>query len=146
MTQKVKKQCVLSTSTNFSVKVNTINPKSTECLFVDIKSWIKPQAEYDFEKLPSSINKKIKQDIFYKLKDAPFEKNFILDFDLRASGLRKDKLSFMKINLALFPKTPLPFLHDTYKETLNGIINDTIKILEDYDIKYYKNKKNGISG
>lgn len=145
MQEKTKKQQEIFLLEDFTTKINTFNNKVPKCIFTEIKSWIKPNVEYDFERLPQQLEKKIKQQIYNKLNKDLFKEKFILDFDLRSSGLKKNKLSFLKINLSLFPNTLLPFLNENHREEIEKLIKEIIIILKEKDINYYGRKQYGLS-
>ena len=78
----------------------------------------------------------VKEDFFYKKKS-------IVDFNMASSGIRKDKRSYMSVELTLFKKEPL--LPLTSKDLLDevGYISENLItgfFERDKDFKFFKTK------
>ncbi|NIQ16887.1 MAG: hypothetical protein GTO02_21640, partial [Candidatus Dadabacteria bacterium] len=80
----------------------------------------------------SNIRKKIKQKLNNSLNKELFHNNkYIVDLDMRTSGLSVDKRSFMSCEITLYQKKYLPLnkpkILDNTKKIINEVIDECIE-------------------
>ncbi len=81
----------------------TVNIKSFKYLYLNLSSWVEPL--HDLERWGEKINRmkyKIKSVVHNQIGETPFKEKVIVDLDLRSSGIKKGKRSFMKCEITLF--------------------------------------------
>jgi hypothetical protein len=126
MLVKLGKQVKLPANNHFTIKYGTINALQPRAIFVSIHSWATPKHNQRFDKklrkLTLSVKHKIDEEINYDV----FHRKYIVEFDLRASGLQKNKQSFLAIELTLYPKHIIPFPADIYDKTINDLVNNLL--------------------
>jgi len=84
------------TNTNESrFKVGTVDKDNPKSFYVNISSWVEPMIEVEADK---SL-RKLYKDLERVIKNNKLTNLHILDLDLRESGLRKGKRSFMKCEI-----------------------------------------------
>ena len=80
-----------------------------------------------------------------KLVKTPFKSKTIVDLDLRASGIKKGKRSFLRCEITLFLKDlkhkdiKVPCISESVTDITNEIINKTL--LTSQTFKFHKSKK-----
>ena len=92
------------------------------------------------------INKKLKQDLFnyFNLNETSgfLKNNTIVDLDIRESGIKFGKRSFMSCEITLFQKEEISIISDKIKKPLNEVTSMLIDKIFDLDenFKYHKKK------
>lgn len=97
---------------NYNITYGTVNNKKPKSIYLNISSWLEPIKDetnnYSFD--IRTLNKKIKQTLFNYL-DANktiFNKDrTIVDLDIRESGIKLGKRSFMNCEVTFFMKEAL---------------------------------------
>jgi hypothetical protein len=143
---KTGKEVDIDLKENYNIKLGTIDNKNPKSIYLNITAWGDP-ISYDDEKnyvtIINRLRKKIKQNLYNNLdKERFYSNNYMVDLDMRHSGIRRNKRSFMSCEITLFQKKKLPVnnpeLIDESKELVNKIINTC---LEDNDnFVFYKTK------
>mgnify|MGYP003638829659 CR=1 FL=1 len=91
------------TSEYFRTSYGTVDVKSFKSLYLNLSSWVEPI--HNLERWGEKINRikyKIKSTVHNKIPQTPFKDKVIVDLDLRSSGIKKGKRSFMKCEVTLF--------------------------------------------
>ena len=134
---KLGKELKLKISENYKTKIGTVNNKDAKSLYITLSAWAEIN-DYDENKnyrsflnslrknIKTSINKTINKNYFYDSK-------YIVDLDMRISGFKPDKRSYMSCELTLYQKKQLPINN-------KNILNNTKRIL--YNVLDIFNKNN----
>lgn len=134
MLVKLGKEIKIPTNENFISKYGTINALNPQSIFISIHSWATPKHNLRFNKklrvLSHNVKKRIHSEIDYQV----FHDKYIVDFDMRESGLQKDKQSFMSVEITLFPKNIITFPNDIYNSTITKLVDNVVR-----DIKRDRN-------
>lgn len=131
---------------NLKVVTGTIDNKNPKSVYFNISGWALPINDDDinYKRLFNDIEKKIKSLIFNNLDTSIFHSNkFIVDFDMRESGIRVGTKSYINCDVTLFQKHLFKIQNKKIQESLEGIIqiiNDKIFISSKYFL-FTKNKK-----
>ena len=110
-----------------------MNNKNPKAIYINISSWAEPIEEEDVNYNYSirSLNKKIRQTLFNNFdleNDCLFDKQrTIVDLDIRESGIRYGKRSFMSCEITLY-------LFDEYSIT-SVFMKDKLETLTEYMLK-----------
>ena len=109
--------------------VDSINLKS---LYLNIQTWVEPTIISDnWQRIVLNLSRAIKHTLYEILDRSVFQDNFIVDLDLRSSGLTLKKKSFMNLEINLYVKNQeIDFkskkLHDTLKQMSKKIISQNL--------------------
>ena len=130
----------------FRTSYGTVDITTLKSVFLNLSSWVEPLEE--LEKWETTINGfkiKITKSIQKQLINTPFKRKIIVDLDLRASGIRKGKRSFMKCEITLFLENNK--IKDLKSPNIiNSVTTLTDKIVQDSFLKsntfiFHKSKK-----
>ena len=131
----------------FRTSYGTVDITRLKSVFLNLSSWVEPHK--DLEKWDNTINSfktKIKKSIQSNLKETPFKCQSIVDLDLRASGIRKGKRSFMRCEITLFldqTKKVKDLKSPNLVTSIDTITKDIIKgsLLNSHTFTFHKSKK-----
>ena len=134
---------------NYNIVFGSVNNKHPKAVYVNISAWVNPiqEDEVDYGRVIRNINKQIKQTLYNSFasdKHNEFMKErTIIDLDIRESGIRYGKRSFMSCEITLFLDTEMPVTSELMKDKLNLVT--TLLIDEIFDnneyFKFYRKKK-----
>lgn len=113
---KTGKKLNLPLDERFKISYGTVNVKNPISIYLQMSTWIKPLEDYEnYENLIKKLTKEYKQSLNYTLKNSFFnERKWIVDLDLRSSGMERDKKSFMSVDTVLFYHEP----QDPFREEI----------------------------
>jgi hypothetical protein len=126
--------------------VDNKHPKS---FYINISAWAEPltqDEDVNYSRIIKDINKKLKQDLFnyFNLNEKYdfLKNNTIVDLDIRESGIKYGKRSFMSCEITLFQTEEISIISDKTKTSLNDVTSMLInKVFElDKNFKYHKKK------
>lgn len=107
-----------------------------ESFNLKIENWFSPILEetYDYKRYAGQFLKKIKQMTYEVMDLIGIDDNYIINLDMRSSGIKFGKASYMSCDIMLFRK----------KENIDSelyllMLNDLLK--KDTKFKFYKSKK-----
>jgi len=130
----------------FRTSYGTVDMSSLKSVFVNVSTWAEPLEDKDSWDAPiKRFKNKIKTNLHQQLHDTPFKEIAIVDLDLRASGIKVGKKSFMRCEITLFldGKNTLniksPIIANPIKEITTNLIEQSI--LSSTTFKFYKSKK-----
>ena len=99
--------------------VDSINFKS---LYLNIQSWVEPKKEVtNWDRVTGNLNRQIKHTLLEIVDSEIFDNNFIVDLDLRSSGIQLNKKSFMNLEITFFMKDSMDFKSSILKERIKKI-------------------------
>lgn len=101
----------------------TVDSKELKSIYINIQTWVTPLEDKDsWTNIVNTLTRSIKHSVFSSLDKQLFRENFIVDLDLRTSGIRKDKKSFMNLEVNLYTNSSLDFKSNEIKESVKNII------------------------
>lgn len=144
---KLGKEIKLDLLNNYKTKIGTVNNKESKSLYINLTAWgqlkeIDENLNYDY--FLSNIRKKIKQKLNNSLNEELFHSNkYIVDLDMRTSGLSVEKRSFMSCEITLYQKKFLPLNKPKIIDNTKTIIKEVIdECLENNSVfTFHKTKK-----
>lgn len=139
---KFGKEKKLFTNESFRVKYGTIDAVKLNAIYVNVESWVQPKDTENYESYIRSMRKKIIIKIKDNIDRTYFNDNFIVDLDLRASGMSIDKKSFMFIELTVYPQEKLKFNSPLMFKKMRELSNLIIESLEQNKLTYFSKKSN----
>ena len=144
---KLGKEIKLDLLGNYKTKIGTVNNKESKSLYLNLCAWVELKEEYEnfnYEFFLSNVRKKIKQKISNTInKELFYENKYIVDLDMRTSGLNINKRSFMSCEITLYQKKYLPINKINIVENTKKIIYDVVnECLENNSVfTFHKSKK-----
>ena len=92
------------------------------------------------------MSRSLKHSVLESLDTKLFKDNFIVDVDLRSSGINLGKKSFMNVEINLYLNEPVDFKSKVIKSSLKSIVNGIYKniITKNNFFKFYLTKKGNI--
>ena len=127
---KLGKEIKLDLLDNYKTKIGTVNNKESKSLYIHLCAWgelevLDENLNYDY--FLSSLRKKIKQKLNNNLNQDLFHNNkYIVDLDMRTSGLSVDKRSFMACEITLYQKKHYPLNKPKIIDSTKSIIYDVV--------------------
>ncbi len=118
---------------NYNVVFGSVNNKNPKAIYINISSWAEPLEEEDvnYNQVIRNLNKRIKQtlfNIFDKEQDCFFDGGrTIVDLDIRESGIRYGKRSFMSCEITLFLHNEMSVTSDYMKDKLESVTEELLK-------------------
>ena len=124
---KFGKEKKLFTDERFRVKYGTIDAVKLNAIYLNIESWVQPREIENFD----SYIRIMRREIIVRIKDnidtTTFNENFIVDLDLRSSGIHVGKKSFLNLECYFYIK-------DTLTDFKSKELKENIKEICDYII------------
>jgi len=142
---KTGKQFSLKLDDRYKTSFGTVDYKNSKSIYLNISSWALPKEEpYNWDRVISLLRKLIKSTVYRSTDNKIFLDNKILiDLDIRSSGLRLNKKSFMNCEVTLFLKNGENIKKNNVKENISSIIssiiNETLEPFETFE--FYPTKK-----
>jgi len=141
------KEIKLDIDKNYKVKVGTVDNKNPKSVYINLSAWGELKQfneELNYDKVISLLRKDIKNNINKNINIEDFYKDkYIVDLDMRSSGISSDKRSFMSCEVTLFQKNNIPinqyYIIKRITSIANNIINDCLE--KQSHFKFYKTKK-----
>ena len=101
--------------------VDSINFKS---LYLNLQTWVEPINEPEnWTRVVLNVRRAVKHSVYGTLDKVLFDDSFIVDLDLRSSGLTLGKKSFMNLEINFFlNEEELDFKSKEIKENLKTIV------------------------
>ena len=144
---KQGKEIDLEIADNFNVSVGTVDNKNPKSIYINISAWCNPihNKRIDYNKIISLIKRDIKLYVLdNNINNRFIKEQTIIDFDMRESGIKFNKRSFMNCEITLFQNNQTtPITDKSLITDLLIIINDLFKkVFETSEyFTYYKTKK-----
>ena len=109
-----------------SSKINygTVDSKHLKSLYINIQSWVEPSDDYEnWTRIVLNMSRAVKHSIYEIINREIFDENFIVDLDLRTSGIQYKKRSFMNLEINLFLINEIDFKSPELKKSIKDIVN-----------------------
>jgi len=145
---KKGKSCVMKGYKQIKCSYGTVDSKSLKSIYLNIQSWVEPKGlEMDWMRPVSILNKNIKTVLSEIINNNLFNDKFIVDLDLRTSGISLNKRSFMNLEITFFVKNDTDFKSSELKNELKNIISTIEKdcFKNSKYFKFYLTKKDKLN-
>tara|TARA_R110000851_G_scaffold123996_1_gene253982 strand:- start:478 stop:915 length:438 start_codon:yes stop_codon:yes gene_type:complete len=130
----------------FRTSYGTVDASTMKSIYLNLSSWIEPLYDNDnWEKTITKFKYNIDNLIHRELRETRLKKKAIVDLDLRGSGMRKGKRSFMRCEITMFtddknkPNIKSKELARPLNHITNMIINETLISTDGF--KFHRTKK-----
>jgi hypothetical protein len=148
-TKKIGKIVKVLGTENYKVFFGCIDKNNPKSLYINISSWATPisENEQDYVKCFRHLNKQIKQQLYNYIKinkkDFIVFDRTIVDLDIRESGVKFGKKSFMSCEITFFSKINLPITQSSTINELTEISKNLISNVFDNNkqLSFTKTKK-----
>jgi hypothetical protein len=132
---------------NYKVKLGTVDNKNPKSIYINLSAWGELREldeDVNYESVIKRIRKNIKQNLNSNIREEDFHKDrYIVDLDMRSSGISDKKRSFMSCEITLFQKNGIPVnnpkMVSNAKTIANNIINDCLDKQDHFD--FHRTKK-----
>lgn len=144
---KTGKEIKTNNFKNYNVTFGSVNNKNPKAIYINISSWAEPIEDEgtNYNLSIRTLNKKIKQTLFNNFdsdNDCLFDKNrTIVDLDIRESGIRYGKRSFMSCEITLYLFNEYSITSTYMKEKLEELTGHLVKNIFDDNKTFKFNKK-----
>lgn len=124
----------------------TVDFIELKSIYLNIQSWVEPKKDtYNWERVVLNFSRSVKHSILDSIDNQVFDKKFIVDLDLRHSGIQTNKKSFMNLEITFFMSYPNGDFKDknikkNLKKIINRVFNENL-INNDY-FEFYLTKSN----
>jgi hypothetical protein len=111
----------------------TVDSKNFKSLYIVLQTWVEPIKDQDnWGRVTGEIKRQILHTLLEVAEPTTFEKKYIVDLDLRTSGIQKNKKSFLNLEITLFLNNQnIDFksimLRSKIKNILQSIYKDDLK-------------------
>lgn len=125
----MKKGKFITIGVHNKVKVGygTVDCKDLKTIYVQLNSWTQPNTEdCDYDRLIAKTRKQIKE-IIYNLNCEFFKPQSIVDLDIKTSGVKTNKKSFMDLEITLYVEK----YFDVRSKDIKQIVTDLSERLVD---------------
>jgi hypothetical protein len=144
---KTGKEVKTNISKDYNIIFGSVNNKKAKAVYINLSAWAEPKHETDinYSRVIRNINKKVKQQLYYFLNDDKssnfIKEKTIVDFDIRESGIRYGKRSFMSCDITLFSEIETPVNSEYMTNVLTDVSNYLIKNVFDNNDTFIFHKK-----
>ena len=146
---KTGKELKMTNFKDYNVVYGSVNNKNPKAIYINISAWGEPIIEegVNYNRAIKDLHKKIKQVIYNHLYTKPdtdfIKENTIVDLDIRESGIRFGKRSFMSCEITLYLHTEVPANSERMKDNLDELTPMIIKSVFDSDktFKFHRKKQ-----
>jgi hypothetical protein len=122
---KKGKSVKLSLLSNAKTRYGTVDAKDFKSIYINIQSWVLPKPiNSNWERIVSQIKREIKYTVNDNLNLEIYKDFFIVDLDLRFSGILSGKKSFFNLEITLFTKDKVEFKSLEVKESIKNLIQN----------------------
>jgi len=108
---------------NSKVLYGTVDSKNLKSLYLNLQTWVEPKYESEnWSRVIMNMSRSVKHSIYNNLDTSLFNKNYIVDLDLRSSGIQMNKKSFMNLEINLYLTENMDFKSNEIKKSLKNLV------------------------
>lgn len=122
---KKGKTTKLSGYRTFKAQYGTIDAQNLKSIYINLQTWVEPKYEVEnWNRVVLNMTRSVKHCILENINKEIFDTKFIVDLDLRTSGLQLNKKSFMNLEINLFLLEPIDFKSPKLKKYVKNLIKE----------------------
>jgi len=126
---------------NVKIGYGTINHKNLKTIYLSLNSWLEPNEICDdYDAILRSSKNKIKR-LVHNLGHGLFREESIVDLDVRTKGIKKEKRSFMNLEVTLYTLKQVNVKDKDLKTDMYGLLCEIIDTCLDNELLYNFHKK-----
>lgn len=126
----------------------TVDSFNFRSLYLNIQTWVEPIKDSEnWNRVVQNLSRAIKHVVLESLDKTIFDDKFIVDLDLRSSGLTLGKKSFLNLEINLYLKDEgMDFKSNTLRDTLKKMAKDVFQngFLENKYFTFYLSKRDKV--
>jgi hypothetical protein len=125
---KKGKNSKLTSHRSFKTYYGTVDSKNLKSIYLTIQTWAEPKKEINSPiRSVNLLSRQIKHSVYDVLDKNFFSEKFIVDLDLRSSGIQFGKKSFLNLECFFYLNVPVDFKSLTLKNEIKKISDYIIK-------------------
>lgn len=140
---KTGKFIPLGTYNNITIGYGTVDFKNLKTIYLKLNSWVLPENETeDFNNIIFKTRREIKR-MIYEMRDEQFKPESIVDLDIRTKGIKKEKKSFMNLEVTLYVDQQFDVKTKDTKNNIKNIIERIVNecLTDKILFNFHKTKK-----
>jgi len=107
------------------ITYGTVDSKEFKSLYLNLQTWVEPKKDSEnWTRVVLNMNRAIKHSLYQNMDKNIFDEKFIVDLDLRTSGLQLKKKSFMNLEVNLYLIKEIDFKSPTLKKSLKLLVKN----------------------
>lgn len=107
------------------VQYGTVDSKDFKSVYLNLQTWAEPKDDLEnWNRVVLNMSRSIKHSVHDTINKEMFDDKFIVDLDLRTSGIQLKKKSFMNLEITLFINQEIDFKSPKLKRQLKNIITN----------------------
>jgi len=107
------------------ITYGTVDSKEFKSLYLNLQTWVEPKIDSEnWTRVVLNMNRSIKHTVYQNIDKTIFDDKFIVDLDLRTSGLQLKKKSFMNLEINLYLTEEMDFKSLKLKKSLKSLIKN----------------------
>lgn len=107
----------------FKSHYGTIDSQNLKSIFINIQTWVEPKEDVEnWNRVVLNMSRSVKHTVLDNINKTVFDTKFIVDLDLRTSGIQLNKKSFMNLEINLFLLEPMDFKSPKLKKHVKNLI------------------------
>jgi hypothetical protein len=131
----------LGTYKDVKIGYGTINHKDLKTIYLKLNSWLEPDEECtDYDAVVRSSRNDIKR-LISGLNSDSFRPQSIVDLDIRTKGIKKEKRSFMNLEVTLYTLKQVNVKDKDLKTDMYSLLCEIIDTCLDNELLYNFHKK-----
>ena len=134
------KEIKLNINDNYNVVTGTVDNKNPKSIYIVICGWGDPTLDndIDYTRVINDINKNIRQTLYNDINKNRFDHNqMVVDLDMRESGIKFNKRSYMCCEITLFQNHPLlPITSEELLDNIKDVSNDILNNVFDKNVYF----------
>jgi len=125
----------------------TVDSKNLKSIYIVLQTWVEPITEQDnWNKITGELKRQILHTLLEVAEPTTFEKKYIVDLDLRTSGIQKNKKNFLNLEITLFIHNQVTdfkslILRSKIKKILQAIYKDDLQNSKYFTLSKTKTKE-----
>tara|TARA_B110000444_G_scaffold260563_1_gene308061 strand:- start:2155 stop:2580 length:426 start_codon:yes stop_codon:yes gene_type:complete len=126
---------------NVKIGYGTINHKNLKTIYLSLNSWLEPnEICEDYDAILRSSKNKIKR-LVHNLGHGLFREESIVDLDVRTKGIKKEKRSFMNLEVTLYTLKQVNVKDKDLKTDMHSLLCEIVDTCLENDLLYNFHKK-----
>ena len=110
---------------SFKSHYGTIDSANLKSIFLNVQTWVEPKDEVEnWNRVVLNMSRSVKHTILENINKEYFDTKFIVDLDLRTSGLQMNKKSFLNLEVNLFLINEIDFKSPKLKKYVKSLIKE----------------------
>lgn len=143
---KKGKNLKLTGHRSFKINFGTVDSKNLKSVYLNIQTWAQPKKEIQSPtRSVNLLSRQIKHTILETIDKDFFNEKFIVDLDLRSSGIQIGKKSFLNLECFFYLKNEEDFksfrLKNEVKKVCDSIIKNNFNNSDTYTFSLTKKDK-----